>query len=213
MDPLGAAAALDVFMVENGQPAPAVLADRLDQGQVRAAPPPPAQAAPRSVLGPARQIGHEIDAEEPAAAQHPRRPTPASPAGRARGSATAGCRRAPSRSRSRAGVRNGSARMSPRTSRARPWSLARRSRWRPRSSISRRSVDADDRYAGPCHRYGDAAGAAAELEDRALLRRRQTLPERDVPAGDRLRVLPVVERRVAVPAFPAARRRRGPAPA
>ena len=42
-----------------------------------------------------------------------------------------------------------------------------------------------------------------ELEHRSAGRRGQPLPERDVAPLDRLRVLPVVERRVVVPAFPA----------
>ena len=66
----------------------------------------------------------------------------------------------------------------------------------------RGSVDPDDVRAGADDGDGDASRAAPELEHRAVLGRGQPLPERDVPARDRARVLPVVERRVGVPAFP-----------
>ena len=65
------------------------------------------------------------------------------------------------------------------------------------------SIDADERGRRSWRRAGNAAGAAAQFEHRSAGRRGQPLPEPDVAPLDRLRVLPVVERRVLVPAFPA----------
>ena len=65
----------------------------------------------------------------------------------------------------------------------------------------RRPIDADERHAGAAERQRDAAGAAAELEHRPAGLQRQVAPERHVAPAERARVLPVVERRVLVPAF------------
>ena len=97
--------------------------------------------------------------------------------------------------------RNGSARMSPRTSSARSASLARVRRVRARASICADQIDSHERGAGPDDRHGDAAGAAAELEHRTILRQGQTLPEPDVAPRLRPRVLPVVEGRIGIPPF------------
>src|SRR4029077_16134887 len=51
-------------------------------------------------------------------------------------------------------------------------------------------------------RQRDPSGAAAELEDAAVHALRNASPEGDVAAAERARVLPVVERRVVVPALP-----------
>src|SRR5689334_25064056 len=67
----------------------------------------------------------------------------------------------------------------------------------------RRSIDADDIDVVFEKGQRDAAGAAAKLEDFAVGFGGQTLPEGDVAAAERLRVLPVVKRRVLVPALPA----------
>src|SRR5690349_1025802 len=67
----------------------------------------------------------------------------------------------------------------------------------------RRSIDADEIDAGPRQRQRDAAGSAAKLEDRPFCGQRDSAPERYVAPPQRARVLPVVERRVLVPAFPA----------
>src|SRR5688572_16759872 len=66
----------------------------------------------------------------------------------------------------------------------------------------RRPVDADDPGAFPGYRDGDAARAAPELQHAAVLRRGEPLPEGDIPPRHRLRILPVVERRVVVPPRP-----------
>jgi hypothetical protein len=66
----------------------------------------------------------------------------------------------------------------------------------------RRPVDADQIHTGFRDGNGDSPRAAPELEDPAILRGRQTLPECDVTPRDGPRVLPVVERRVLVPAAP-----------
>ncbi len=67
----------------------------------------------------------------------------------------------------------------------------------------RRSVDTDDAPAVAGDGHQDAAGAAAQFEHPALGARREAAPERDVAAADGAGVLPVVERRVLVPAVPA----------
>jgi hypothetical protein len=67
----------------------------------------------------------------------------------------------------------------------------------------RRPVDADEMNAGIRERPGYPAGAAPELEHLATSTLRKTRPERDVPAPERPRVLPVVKRCVLVPPEPA----------
>ena len=52
-------------------------------------------------------------------------------------------------------------------------------------------------------RQRDPAGAAAQLEDRAVGSGGDAAPERYVASAERLSVLPVIERRVLVPALPA----------
>ena len=63
------------------------------------------------------------------------------------------------------------------------------------------SIDADKGDARLRQRNGDAAGAASELEDGAVLLQRKRAPERHVTPAERPRVLPIVEGRVVVPAF------------
>ena len=57
--------------------------------------------------------------------------------------------------------------------------------------------------AGARHGNRQPPGAAAELEHTAVLRGGEPLPERDVAPRQGLRILPVVERGVVVPALPA----------
>ena len=104
---------------------------------------------------------------------------------------------------------NGSMRMSPRT-RSRElvsWrvgdlaSLA--SPRRARSSIGAERSMPTSVNAGRDERQRNAPGAAAKLEHRAVGVERDAAPERHVAPAERPRVLPVVERRVVVPAFPA----------
>src|SRR5262245_8203671 len=64
-------------------------------------------------------------------------------------------------------------------------------------------IDADDVRAGAGDGHGETAGAAPELEDSPVLRRGEALPEWHIAARERLRVLPVVERGIVVPALPA----------
>jgi hypothetical protein len=64
-----------------------------------------------------------------------------------------------------------------------------------------RPIDANQRNAGAREREGDPAGAAAKLQDRTAGIQREIPPERYVAAAKGLRILPVVERRVVVPAF------------
>jgi hypothetical protein len=63
--------------------------------------------------------------------------------------------------------------------------------------------DSDEPHARAPEGQRDAARAASELQHPAAGVERQVPPERDVAAAERARVLPVVERRVVVPAFPA----------
>ena len=72
-----------------------------------------------------------------------------------------------------------------------------------RAQHRRRAIDADEIDAGARQRQRDAAGAATELQHRPSALRRDAAPERDVAAPERLRVFPVVERRVRVPPLPA----------
>ena len=77
---------------------------------------------------------------------------------------------------------------------------------RPPSARARASRPIDRRRnAGARARDGnrDASRAAPELENRPARARRHRLPELHVAAIERLRVLPVVEIRVVVPALPA----------
>ena len=101
--------------------------------------------------------------------------------------------------------RNGSDRMSPRTSRARACSRARRQPQSAAAQHLRRPIDPDDLCAGPRDRHRDPSSAAAQLEHWPILRGGEPLPELHVAARDRLRILPVVERRIAVPPFPSLR--------
>ena len=65
-----------------------------------------------------------------------------------------------------------------------------------------RAIDPHQRHAGPAERQRDAARAASELQHRTAGLLRQRAPERDIAPPERPRVLPVVERRIVVPAFP-----------
>src|SRR6185503_19385934 len=62
-------------------------------------------------------------------------------------------------------------------------------------------IDAHDRDAGATERNRDAPGAAAKFEDRSVGLQCKVAPEGNVAPAERSRVLPVVERRVVVPAF------------
>src|SRR5688500_12497330 len=65
----------------------------------------------------------------------------------------------------------------------------------------RRAIDPDETDARTADRNRDAAGAAAKLQHRAGGTRGKVPPEGHVAAAERSCVLPVVERRVVVPAF------------
>jgi hypothetical protein len=71
----------------------------------------------------------------------------------------------------------------------------------------RRSIDADEIDAGFGERQADATGTATELEDRSAHVHREIAPERHVASAEGSRVLPVVERRVLIPAFEPLRHR------
>src|SRR5439155_6669061 len=66
----------------------------------------------------------------------------------------------------------------------------------------RRPIDTDETNARTCEGQRHAAGSTTELEHASICRRGQTPPERHIAAAERPRILPVVERRVFVPAFP-----------
>ena len=100
------------------------------------------------------------------------------------------------------GAPNGSARMSPRTRLTCPSQLAAAQTPAGPREHRRRPIDPDDMNAGARDGKRDAPGAAAEFEDGAARPRGQARPERHVAPADRARVLPVVERRVLVPARP-----------
>ena len=199
VDAARAAAPLDVLLIEDRQPATPILADRLDQRQSRRA--RDVRAGSCAGCTPPSAAGRARDRSRTAPRDRQRaRPTRACPADRARASATAAPRRAPSRSRIAVRRRKGSARMSPRTSvHAIGQPGAPQS---PACPLQHRlgAIDADESRAGPGDRQRDAAGAAPELQDRSRLCGGEPAPERDVPPRHGLRVLPVVERRVFVPA-------------
>src|SRR5262249_6107108 len=65
-----------------------------------------------------------------------------------------------------------------------------------------RSIDADQRHASTSQRERDATCPASKLEDAAARIQRDVAPERHVAAAERPCILPVVEGRVVVPAFP-----------
>ena len=78
---------------------------------------------------------------------------------------------------------------------------------RPGAREHRRgSIDTNESGAGAGDGNRQSAGAASQLQHGAILRRGETLPEGDVAASHRARVLPVVEGRVLVPALGAVRR-------
>ena len=104
----------------------------------------------------------------------------------------------------------GSIRMSPRTRARRTAPLATLATFGELGQSAARAIehrrgaiDADQTDAGPCERQRDPSRAASELEHRAVGLERDAAPERHVAPAERPRVLPVVERRVVVPAFPA----------
>ena len=68
-----------------------------------------------------------------------------------------------------------------------------------------RPVDANDGDAIAGERKGDAAGSGSQFEHPAGIGHRKPPPETDVTSANGLCILPVVERRVLVPPFPAFR--------
>src|SRR5207249_1004980 len=76
----------------------------------------------------------------------------------------------------------------------------------------RGAIETDQIDARPDERQRNPARPAPELEDRAVGLECNAAPERHVAPPKRPRVLPVVERRVVVPAFPAFFINRGSAP-
>src|SRR5882762_5692422 len=64
-----------------------------------------------------------------------------------------------------------------------------------------RSIDAHDRDPGPAERNRDAPRSAPKFENRSAGLQGQVAPEGNVASAHRSRVLPIVERRVVVPAF------------
>ena len=85
----------------------------------------PARLVAALVFVPARQVGHQIDAEQAAARQDAVDRVERGAADPARASATGGCRRAPSPARNRSGGGTEAWRISPRTSDAVPVSRLR----------------------------------------------------------------------------------------
>lgn len=66
------------------------------------------------------------------------------------------------------------------------------------------TIDANKRHpCDPPDRQRYATRPAAQLENRPLRLTGQSLPEADILAPQRLRILPVVELRVVIPAVPA----------
>ena len=192
--------ALHVLVVEDGEPALHVLANGFDQGELRPSSARARQARPPVVLVPFRQVWNEVRHEQAAFRQQ-----------------------AVNRSDGRLKVLLAGERLQDpvrrhhqRESRARAQrkradiTAKHRGVVQPRAPETltsarehgRRTIDADDPGTRARHGDSDPARAAPELEHAALLRGREPLPERDVAPRDRLRVLPVVERRVVVPPLP-----------
>src|SRR5215831_4472153 len=75
LEPMGRGrptAALEISLLECRQRAPAILADRLNQRQMRAAGGLASQLDLIPIFAPVRHVGHQIDAERPAAPEHTR---------------------------------------------------------------------------------------------------------------------------------------------
>src|SRR5262245_53451084 len=70
MHPGPAPPALDVLLIEDREALRAILADRLDKRQTRGFAAGTGQAAAPMVFGPAREVGHQIDPEQPSTADH-----------------------------------------------------------------------------------------------------------------------------------------------
>ena len=62
-------------------------------------------------------------------------------------------------------------------------------------------IDANNRHACTRKRNRNTSGAATELEHRPVRLERKRSPERNIAPSERACVLPVVERRIVVPAF------------
>ena len=73
-------------------------------------------------------------------------------------------------------------------------------RLRAPASIALGSIDADERDTRLRKRNRDASGPASELEDGTLLLQSERSREGHVAAAERACVLPVIERRVLLPA-------------
>ena len=153
------------------------------------------------VLAPVRHVGHEVEAERAARREHARHRV------ERRREIAIGEQRLQHAVRRDDGVEGAPGeRQAANVAADERRRVASRRRRRPASARVEhfgRTIDADERNAGLDERHRDAPGAAAELEHRALGVERDAAPERHVATAERSRVLPVVERRVLVPALPA----------
>ena len=155
----------------------------------------------RSVLVPRRQVGHQVDPQDPAGNQHAARLAQRAleiGVGRERLQHPVRGHDRPKGGpgeRERADVTEREAR--PRGYREPAGAPAGEGHHRARA------IEPHDRDAGPRHRDGEPPGPAPQLEDRPPLAAGEVLPEAHVLPPHRPGVLPVVERRVVVPAVPA----------
>ncbi len=211
-----AAESQDVSLLEDGQPPATILSDGLEQRDAGAACRASSKPDAVVVLAPRRYVRHQIDAEGSAALEHAmdrfqygRERT----IGQQRLQHPVRCQRhregtSPERKRADVAANQRQARRgAPRSFLTQGRQLASRI-----GQHQCRSIDADDRDASAHERQRNATSPAAELQYRARRVRGQSTPERDVAPTERACVLPVVELRVLVPAFPAFARARSRSP-
>src|SRR5262245_28033875 len=201
MDPSLRALPCPILLVEDCEPARAILPNRFYEGQRRVAAVATGQADAIAILVPLRQIRDDVDREESAALEDAghrfERALQITFAGQRLQNAVSGQHGAELRAR----AERKSANVPPHEREAAREPAAFDPRARSRQHLLG-PIDADDAGTGTGNRNGDAAGAASEFENRAVLGGGETLPERDVTALERSGVFPVVERRVVVPAAP-----------
>ena len=201
-----AAAALDVSLFERRQPAASILVNRLDERQVPAARRRSAQLHLIAVFASIGHVGNEIETKCPTLFENSRN----------RGERSDEIAIAQHR------LQNTVRREHQLKAVARKWQhpnvAARLRRHHPAagaetSSLLRvfrcarqhrvGSIDPDQPYSRSRQRSRDSPGAAAELEHGPGRSHGEAPPERHVASPQRARVLPVVKRRVLVPALPA----------
>ena len=195
------APALNISLFECGQATSAILTNRLNQRQVSSPRLPASQLNAVVVLAPIRNIRYQVDPEHPITSEHvmdgfeSRREIIVV---QQRLKDAVRCehrRKLPASERQRTNVASNEAQSFPRAEGLGPADCSRQHRRRP--------IDPDKRDTSTREWQRNATGSAPELEDEAFGPQSNAPPEWDVATTERLSVLPVVERSVLVPTFPA----------